>query len=359
MPARVASSARHGISPLDGPVDLERREVVLETPEIAHELRRQARLAHERPVQRGRADVGEHTARRVDRRAVAELDCDRAPVPYHHARDGRRALHQAAARLEATDERGGQLRGTTFGHGEPVLLTQAREHPAEEPARWCVGAHVAVQRVAGEQQRAAFAGERVARELAYRQQRLTREVEEPARSERGREAGGAADWWHRRRHRVEQRVADALELAVQPAPRVTVTRGELLERRRGLVELGRQHRAPTVGGGVRERERSPAPAQPVRLQLQGAHDGRRDAERVERAAEVVDEAGVGELGAAHRAARLGLRLEHEHPPSRVGETVRGDQPVRTGADDDGVDVVHSEERSGMIREWLTRGRPSR
>ena len=166
-------------------------------------------------------------------------------------------------RLEATDQRGGELRRHHLrARGTRTADPRLREHPAEEPARWCVGAHVAVQRVAGEQQRAALAGERVARELAYREQRLPREVEQPARSERGREAGGAADRWHRRRHRVEQRVADALELAVQPAPRVTVARGELLERRRGLVELGRQHRAPPVGGGCAsasgaQRHRSP------------------------------------------------------------------------------------------------------
>ena len=42
--------------------------------------------------------------------------------------------------------------------------------------------------------------------------------------------------------------------------------------------------------------------------------------------------------AAHRAAVLRLRLEHEHVPAGVGEQVRGDQAVGPAADDDGVGV---------------------
>ena len=49
---------------------------------------------------------------------------------------------------------------------------------------------------------------------------------------------------------------------------------------------------------------------------------------------------MGELGAADRAARLGLGLEHEDPPARVGQQVGGDQPVGARPDHDRVDVVH-------------------
>ena len=40
--------------------------------------------------------------------------------------------------------------------------------------------------------------------------------------------------------------------------------------------------------------------------------------------------------AAHRAADVRLRLQHEHRPAGVGEVVGGDQPVGPGADHDGV-----------------------
>ena len=46
--------------------------------------------------------------------------------------------------------------------------------------------------------------------------------------------------------------------------------------------------------------------------------------------------GCDVLGAAHRSADLGLRLEHEDRPAGVGEVVGGDEPVGAGADDDGV-----------------------
>ena len=62
-------------------------------------------------------------------------------------------------------------------------------------------------------------------------------------------------------------------------------------------------------------------------------------ERVEGAEPVVDEAGLRQLAAADRAAGLGLRLEHEHPPTGVGQAVGGHQPVGARTDDDRVDIA--------------------
>ena len=42
---------------------------------------------------------------------------------------------------------------------------------------------------------------------------------------------------------------------------------------------------------------------------------------------------------ADRAPGVGLRLEHDHPPARVGEQVGGDEAVRTRSDDDRVVAI--------------------
>ena len=173
-----------------------------------------------------------------------------------------------------------------------------------------------MHRVAGEEQGRALAPEALLGQAPHRQQRLARELDQAARAQRGGQPDGAAHRRERRRHRLEDRPADPFEFGGERAPGVAVAGRELVDRRRRLVDVHRQHRAPSVGGRVREHERRAAPPQPVRLEVEGAHDRRRRAERVERAEHVVHVAGMGELGAADGAARLGLRLEHEHTPAR-------------------------------------------
>ena len=48
------------------------------------------------------------------------------------------------------------------------------------------------------------------------------------------------------------------------------------------------------------------------------------------------EAGERELGGARPAANRLARFDDKDGPSRLGECDRGREPVRTGADDDGV-----------------------
>jgi hypothetical protein len=57
---------------------------------------------------------------------------------------------------------------------------------------------------------------------------------------------------------------------------------------------------------------------------------------VDRGADVVAEAGQRELGRARAAADGVLRLEDEDRAAGLREGDRGRQPVRAGADDDGV-----------------------
>ena len=65
---------------------------------------------------------------------------------------------------------------------------------------------------------------------------------------------------------------------------------------------------------------------------------------------------MGELGAADRAAGLGLRLEHEHAPPGVGEQVGGHQTVGPRPDHDRVDVSHRLDGTAHLRRPGSGGR---
>jgi len=152
------------------------------------------------------------------------------PPPAHvDPGDAGRTPDGAAACFEPADQRGRQLSGATLGHRPPVLLTETGEHPGEEAARGDVGPDIGVHGVAGQQERGALPGELLAGEATDREQRLAGEIEEPPRSERGRQAHRPLHRRHRRHHRREQGIAHALEVGVERTPRATVARGERLE----------------------------------------------------------------------------------------------------------------------------------
>ena len=262
VPARVDGSARHGIGPDSAQSTLNVPWSVLEPFEVGDDPRRQMLLPDEVAVERGRADVGEHAARRGDRLAVGEHDRDRPPVAHLDPNDARRAPDGAAARIEPAHERGGQLTGATFGHGEAVLLTETREHPAEEPAGGTSGptslcmALPASRSAAPSPAKRSWASRRT-ESSDWRVNSSSPRGPSAAASRSGPRTGGNGV-----HHRVEQRPAHPAEIGVEGAPRVAVTGGERVERRRGLVDVGRQDRAPTVGRRVREhdgayRQRSP------------------------------------------------------------------------------------------------------
>jgi hypothetical protein len=74
----------------------------------------------------------------------------------------------------------------------------------------------------------------------------------------------------------------------------------------------------------------------VELEVERLEERRCRGERVDRRADVVAEAGECELGGARPAADGVTRLDDKDGPSRLGECDRGGEPVRPGADDDGV-----------------------
>ena len=139
--------------------------------------------------------------------------------------------------------------------------------------------------------------------------------------------------------------APNLRAALRVAPRARVDLSKIdpgnthgIERGRGKAILdGMLERLTALQERLwAEHERSVLPPQSVPVEPELADRGRRRCERIEGAAVVVHEAGLERLRGPDGAADLRLRLQHVHGPTRVGEAVGGDEPVRARADYDGV-----------------------
>ena len=105
--------------------------------------------------------------------------------------------------------------------------------------------------------------------------------------------------------------------------------------RRGLDRALERDRRPVVQR-MRERRRRLDPFEAVVGERQAAEEARARAEGMDRGADVVVEPRQREvLGAKAAADDLG-RLEHQHAASGPRELDGGREPVRPGADDDGV-----------------------
>ena len=263
-----AGAVRVGCPPRDRPrqrpVDLERAVVVLEPVERAHERGREVVLADEVAVERRarrRRRARPRPASTVvpSARVTATARRSRTTTPVTGASQ-RIVPPRATSRRH---ERVGEAPRAAFGHGEPVLLSEAGEEPAEEPARRRVDADVAVQRVAREEQRRALAVEALAREPSDRQEAGARELEQPARPERQGELRRAAHRRERRRHGREQVVGDALELAVERRAtrrrRRSPTRRAIgrSRRRSGASTAARSPRSGCARASGARRHRSP------------------------------------------------------------------------------------------------------
>ena len=188
-------------------------------------------------------------------------------------------------------------------------------------------------------------GELLLGEAAERDERQPGEVAQPGGPGGASEPQAAADGWERREQRVQERGTDARPVLVDPLPRGTVTRGAELEVGHAGGQVAAQDGRRSIDQRVGEHVGGVGPGEPVGVEIQRAHDRRCGGQRVEGAEEVVAEAGRGDLAGPHGSAGLGVRLEDEDLPALVGQDVGGDQPVGTGADDDGVDAAHRLGRS--------------
>ena len=335
-PGVVRRHARPRHGPVERPVDLHGRGVDLEGPHAAHEPRGQVRLRDEAAVQVRCHDVGHHGVPSGTPLPVARQHRRRAPGRHLDAGHLRRAAHLAAERLEATAQRLGEPAGTALRHGEPDRLAKHGHEHAHESRAGRVQRDVGVTGVARDQRPRCGAAESRTTELAGGGEQHADEVE-PAHAAQAREGRRAvAQGRERRQQRLDHLVADAVPLRTQREPRVAVAGVRRVEAGGRDVTVAVEHRPAAVEAGVAEHGGRVAPAQAVVLEPERA-DGRRGVgQGVEGAEGVVHEIGVHVAVAAHGAAHLVLRLEHEHRPAAVGEVVGGHEPVGAGADDDGV-----------------------
>ena len=136
--------------------------------------------------------------------------------------------------------------------------------------------------------------------------------------------------------RLDDRVAVPAPLLDDRSVGRAVAGGAELDTGDGGVQLPREHRCWTVAPRMGEHGRGVRPAEAEVLEVEVTQHRRRSGHRIERAEQVVAEPGSGDLRGPHRAAGFVGLLEDEHAPTGVGESIRGDQTVRSGADDDGV-----------------------
>ena len=98
------------------------------------------------------------------------------------------------------------------------------------------------------------------------------------------------------------------------------------------------------GGGIVQRLRvghvRGAEVDAAGSQVEGAEEGARDGQRMDRRAQVVGETGgQPQVERAGAAARGGLRLEDEDAQPGARQDDRGRQTIGPGAHDDGVDLA--------------------
>ena len=335
VPARRARGARHGIGPVEGPVDLERPVVVLEAVELAPEGRRQLGGIEQASVQLRRADVGDHRAGcgvpgsgTAHGAGAAAGDLDRRrPLAAHDL---------AAACPQPGEQRIGDPPRPAVRHRKAVILSQRAQDPPEHPAQRGLGADVGVQRVPGQQPRPRVGGKPFLAEPANRKQREPGKAQQLARAELTQQRHDR----HDRRERVEERPQRARSNApperIELPPGIAVPRGAIIQGGGRLLDIQADRRAGAVLCRVGNCDRRGDPAHTPPLELQRLHVWRGERERIERAEHVVHVAGLDQLTRAYGAAGLRGLLEHRDRPAGVGEHVRRDEPVGPGADDDGV-----------------------
>ena len=209
---------------------------------------------------------------------------------------------------------------------------EAAEHQADAGRERTVERQDRVRRQAGEQRRRAVAVEPAPPERRRRTQAVEAEAGQAQR---------VAGQRQRRRQVVDDGQAALDQRRHQPAPRGTVG----AETGRGVVDRAVQQRGAAVER-VGQRDRRVAPAHTVLGERQVTQRRRAEAERVDRRADVVAEARLGQLGGAAATARRRGRLEHDDSATGLGHRDRRDEAVGPGADDDGVvlrDRRHGEE----------------
>ncbi len=319
------------------PVDLDRGEVPLESPQVLPQARREVVPGDELPVQGCGGHVREDGPVGAVALPVAGAHSQRLAAAHDHLLDALAAVHAAAERLQPTHECAGEVGGSSDRDGPADLLAEHRHQPAEGGTAGGFRQQVGMQGAPGEQQSAARFGELLLGQSAYGQGHEARRWQKPGRAEPGCHRQSRFHGRKGSEEAAQQVRVQVFPQGREPLPGAGVVRAEgaphLVPGRHGAaVESG----AAAVGQRVGQHGGGVAPFQPVLLQLQGADRRRCLGQGVERAEQVADVFGVQVAVAADGSARLVLRLQDLDLPARVREHVRRHQAVRSGADHDRV-----------------------
>ena len=241
------------------------------------------------------------------------------------------------------------------GHDLASEVLQVRDQCVGDPLRAAPGKRPAV----GVAEEPEHEPERRAARRLERQHGVRRQPGEQAAGTLAGEAGaghaGGGTQRAQAEPRGEQRVARRPQRAEEIGEQLVRAGGERFEELRPRtavpVQAGRGGRdggcCPTAPGTlehggrriverVRDRGGWLHELQPVPRQRQLAQERRAGHERVDRRADVVNEARLGQLRRPRAAARRVGALQHQHRQAGLRQDDRRRQPVGAGADDDGV-----------------------
>jgi hypothetical protein len=235
--------------------------------------------------QRRHVAVGEDHGR-GDARPVGGAHTSHLAAGKQHFRDQLPALHHHPLTLCPPHEPRSDRIGSADRYREAVLLAKANQHPPEERAARGVRRQVSVQRVAGEHQR-----------------------------------GGRSS-----------------------AP----MKGSATVDHCCGTDVAREHGGRSVSSGVRQHVRCVRPLEPVPAQTQLRDHRRRGRHRIERAEQIAAKPRRGDLRRSDSTTWFGVRLQHQHRPTGIGQHVRRDKPVGSSADHDRV-RFHVTRPSCMVR----------
>ncbi len=267
-------------------------------------------LVGEQPlVQLRRRDVCDDGALGGDALAAGETHADSAPTANEHALDVLARLAHAAVIADQPHERVGKFRSAAARNREPVPARL--QHFARERGEAC--AAETAQRLRGERKpgrRPQLRAEQSEREVGVREEAL----------QHARPLGS--------------------QLLRVPSRRSQEERG---------CAIGKRGRGRQIGVQILEPARREIVAE---LRVRRASNP----ERVPRAEDVVQIAGLGELGCVNRAAEPVVSLEHADAPTGAREQCAAGKRVDAAADDDCVVVSHAF-RAPMFRPSPPAARP--
>ena len=250
----------------------------------------------------------------------------------------------APQRAQVARERVGDRLRAAASHRPADRVPESAEEETEGRARSAVERQNGVSREPGEQRARPLTGERSSRNSASRPDGSQAEAADREGVARNAQRGRKQVTHERLRVRRQRGVELRPGAGVRPQCGARVLEGALEHDRRLVVERVGERR-----GGVNQ-------LQAVLGERDAAEERRGERERVKRGADVVAVAGKRELGGATPAADRVGALEHQDGASGAGDLDRRGEPVRTRADDHGIERLAHAFPSTPSERWRLKGK---